>query len=204
MFNIKFKGIYKNEEQLIKNSKLPKNAIQFEEENSESEAFKKGLIFAIPIIIIMIAVFIIISKLRNVEFKYSIIHLIITSFIPILALYIHEIIHALTFPFKYEKEIYSNPKQMSLFVYCDKTVSKVRFIMICLMPTIILAFLPYIISLIITKINIYLSIDLLIISVVMTLSAVGDFTNVYNTLRQVPKKVLIFNYGYHSFWIKNK
>lgn len=35
-------------------------------------------------------------------------------------------------------------------------------------------------------------------------SGIGDYLNVYLTIKQVPKNVLVQNYGYHSYWILKK
>ena len=45
MLNIRFKGKYEGEKQLIENSKLYKNATMFEEEETIKEAFKSGIKF---------------------------------------------------------------------------------------------------------------------------------------------------------------
>lgn len=36
---------------------------------------------------------------------------------------------------------------------------------------------------------------------IMTIMAIGDYANIYNAVRQVPKGAKIFNYGMHSYWI---
>lgn len=53
MFNIKLKGIYKNENQLLKGN-LHKNSIMFDEPNSISESFLKGFLISTPFFILAI------------------------------------------------------------------------------------------------------------------------------------------------------
>ena len=38
---------------------------------------------------------------------------------------------------------------------------------------------------------------------IMIIMSMGDFTNIYNAIRQVPKGAKIFNYGLHSYWLKD-
>ena len=204
MFNIIFKGKYKDEKQLIENSKLQKNSVMFKEESNVTQAFISGLKFAIPISAIIIILFLIIVKLNNLKLQYSVLHFGISSVLIMPLMYIHEFIHALTYPIKSIKYIYSKPEEMALFVYCNAVVSKIRFVFICLMPTILLTIIPSIFAMVfINSINIQFSIDIIYIAIAMCIGALGDFTNVYNTLKQVPKHSRVFNYGYHSYWIKN-
>ena len=94
---------------------------------------------------------------------------------------------------------------MALFVYSNAIVSKRRFVAICLMPITILGIMPFIIGiLLINTIPIEFTIDIVYVSVAMILCGVGDFTNAYNTIKQVPKDAKVFNYGYHSYWKDNK
>ena len=53
MFNIKLKGIYKNENQLSKGN-LHKNSIMCDEPNSISESFLKGFLISTPFFILAI------------------------------------------------------------------------------------------------------------------------------------------------------
>ena len=203
MLNIRYKGKYKDEKQLKEDSTLYKNAIMFEEEATVTEAFKKGTLLSLPIFLVMLVLAIVMIRINHIKFSYDILHLAISSMLLLPLLYVHEIIHALTFPIKEKKDIYSKPQEMALFVYSNALVSKKRFILICLMPALILGILPYTIG--IVFINIIPSkflIDILYISIAMFMGGIGDFTNVYNTLKQVPKNAKVFNYGYHSYWIK--
>lgn len=202
MFNIKFKGKYKNEKQLIENSKLYKNATMFEEEKTVTEAFKSGIKFALPGALLMIIIFIAVIAINHVKLNYNMLHLIISSASLMPLLYVHEIIHALTYPAKERKDIYSKPQEMALFVYSNAIVTKKRFITICLMPTLVLGIIPFIIvMLLINIIPITFVIDITYISIAMFISALGDFTNAYNAFKQVPKNGKVFNYGYHSYWL---
>jgi len=43
---------------------------------------------------------------------------------------------------------------------------------------------------------------LAITSWLMIATGIGDYVNIYNAIRQVPKEGKVINYGLHSFWIK--
>lgn len=203
MLNIKYKGKYKDEKQLKEGSTLYKNAKMYKEEETVTAAFKKGALISLPIFIIMLSLAIIMIRINKIEIKYDILHLAISSMLLLPLLYVHEIIHALTFPKKAKKDIYSKPQEMALFVYSNEKVSKKRFILICLMPAIILGIIPFIIGIVfINIIPVKFVLDILYISISMFMSGIGDFTNAYNTIKQVPKDAQVFNYGYHSYWIK--
>ena len=203
MLNIKYKGKYKDEKQLKEGSTLYKNAKQYKEEETVTAAFKKGALISLPGFIIMLSLAIVMIRITHIKFEYDMLHLAISSILLLPLLYVHEIIHALTFPKEAKKDIYSKPQEMALFVYSNAKVSKKRFILICLMPALVLGILPYTIGIIFIKvIPAKFLTDIFYISISMYMGGIGDFTNVYNTIKQVPKGAKVFNYGYHSYWIK--
>lgn len=57
MLNIKLKGKYTNENQLINNKDLPKNAIQFKEGTNITHQFIQGIFIIAPVIILGIIPF---------------------------------------------------------------------------------------------------------------------------------------------------
>ena len=119
-------------------------------------------------------------------------------------IYFHEYIHALCYPRSSVKQIWKNKKDNAYFVYCDAIVSKKRWIVICIMPTLMIVVLPFLIWILVAK---YLPINIMvctfILLLIMMLGSSGDFINIYNTLRQVPKGGKVFNYwDLHSYWIK--
>ena len=205
MLNIKLKGKYTNENQLINNKDLPKNAIQFKEGTSITHQFIQGMFIIFPIMIIMILTSIL--KIKSFSNNLTINSDFLITFLIMLILshfltYIHEIIHALLYPKYAIKEIWKDSEQFAYFVYCDALVSKKRFIMICITPVVILGIIPFFIWIIIAELlPINLSICFSILTWIMTFMGIGDFTNIYNTIVQVPKTAMIFNYGLHSYWI---
>lgn len=196
MFNIKFKGKFRNEEQL-KNGCLPSNAIMFKEPDTITRVFILGTLISLPIIILTLIGLIIKFDGNNFKPPNSIYSLII-----IILPFLHEFIHALCFPRNSEKEIWTKFDEGALFVHCNDSVSKKRFIWISIAPNLFLGFIPYILYIIgVFDFSIQASNIIGLISFFMIFAGVGDYLNIYNTIRQVPKGSKVINYGLHSFWI---
>lgn len=201
MFNIKFKGKFRDESQL-KKRKLPLNSTMFKEPDSMMGVFFVGMIISLPIIVLISIGFIYkIGSFKKLKVSYIIISIILTMIL----LYLHELIHAICFPTKVEKEIWIKPNEGALFVYCNEAVSKKRFIWICIAPNLILGVIPFMGFLFgLFDFNDFIKCVIGIISWIMITSGIGDYLNIYNALRQVPKKAYIINNGFNSFWYKYK
>lgn len=206
MFNIEFKGNYIAEKDLIQGQKLPQNAVQFREGETVQDAFMTGFFLMLPIMSVIIATSVqrCLQVQRHLTFSGRTIIAVVIVIVSIwLLTYIHEIIHGLLYPRGSKKTIWRYSKNGMFFVYCDAHVSKKRFIIINIVPSIILGIIPFIAW---TMFMHYLSVEYIIgtmfIVWYMTFMSMGDYTNVYNSIRQVPKDAKIFNYGMHSYWIK--
>ena len=207
MINLKYKGLYKNENQLL-NGVLNKDAIIFEEPNNITEVFLKGFLLTSPFFALLIVISYIKIQSANL-FSYYFIKenistiIIISSLISILTLFIHEILHALAFPFKSQKELWIKPNEMAAFIYCNTPLKKSKFIWMCLCPNVILGVFPYILWLIgVFDFNKTLSLYILILSFLNLLSGIGDYYNVYLAIKQVPNNSYVQNYGFHSYWFR--
>ncbi|ACB85130.1 DUF3267 domain-containing protein [Natranaerobius thermophilus] len=206
MFNIKLKGKYTDEAQLIKGKELPAGSNQFKESNTVMGIFIKGMIMMLPLILPMVIIGII--KIREISNEFEVnLSLVITYAVMLLLsyllIYVHEFIHALLYPKSAVKEIWKYPSEGAYFVYCDEVISKTRFIIINLAPAFFLGIIPYVIWLLIYDVlPLNISICFAILTWITTLMGGGDFYNVCNTILQVPNRAKIFNYGFHSYWIK--
>lgn len=205
MLNIKFRGKYTGEAQLINGKELPTGVNQFKEGKPLIGAFIRGTIITLPLVLSMVIVSVL--KIRKITNDFEVDLSFGITFAVMLLLgqlftYLHEIIHALLYPKSAVKEIWKDTSQGAYFVYCSSVVSKTRFIIICLAPVILLGIIPYGIWLLIYHVlPINISICFAILTWIMTFMSVGDFYNVYNTILQVPNKSKIFNHGLHSYWI---
>jgi len=207
MFNIKFKGNYQDDSQLIKRKTIPKDAIEFGIVDNLSKEFARGLILILPLIVIMILL--VYFKVKNIDYKLTMnLDIVISFFIVIISIYlltfVHEIIHALFYPKNVEKQIWKSIKDGAYFVYCEDAISKSRFIIMCLAPMVILGIIPFVIWLLLPKflpMPYYLTLP--IIFWFMTIMAMGDVANIYHVVKEVPNKTKVFNYGFlRSFYIK--
>jgi len=206
MFNIRFKGNYTDEAQLIKDQVLPAGAIQFKEGKSIMGALIKGTLMMLPLLFLMIVVSFTRVRALTSDFKIDLSFVMIFAAMLLLAhflTYIHEFIHALLYPGSAVKEIWKIPSEGAYFVYCSAVVSKSRFIILCLAPAVFLSIIPLGIWLLIyDALPVNISLCFAILTLIMALMCGGDFYNVYNAISQVPKGAKIFNYGLHSYWIK--
>lgn len=206
MFNIKYKGNYKDDKDLIKRKSIPKNAVEYGIVSDLKKELGRGFLIILPLLIIMLIL--IILKVKNIDFHLKMdIHFIISFLIVIVSVYlltiVHEYIHALFYPIKCNKEIWKSKEQGAYFVYCEEEISKGRFIIMCLAPMFILGIIPFIIWYIIpTFIPMPYNISVSIIFWLMTIVAMGDVSNVYYVIKEVPKKSKVFNHGLlKSFYI---
>ena len=203
MFNIVIGGKLTNEQQLIESSVLPANAVQFEEGEDITEVLKTGGLIGLPILIVMLGAGI--HRLSNLDckvtfdFKFACIA-IATIILFKIFIYIHEIIHCMFYPLKGRKVIWNDVKSGA---YCDMEVSKIRFIIISLAPAVIIGLFSYALWYIFVPVLMNeIALCWLLFSWISVAVSVGDFTNIYNTIKQVPKGAKVKNYGYHSYWIE--
>lgn len=117
----------------------------------------------------------------------------IGALLSMFVLFPHEILHALCF--KKEVYLYTNLKQGMLFVTGPETMSKARFVFMSLLPNLIFGFLPYILFFIFPKCAFLGTFGALSIGM-----GAGDYYNVFNALRQMPKGARTYMHGIHSYW----
>lgn len=116
----------------------------------------------------------------------------------LLTLFPHELLHALCF--RDDVYMYTNLKQGMMFVIGTETMSKGRFIFMSLLPNIIFGIIPYVIGMIFPKL-----IFLTFFGALCTSMGAGDYYNVFNALRQVPKGGRVYMSGMRSYWyVENK
>lgn len=82
-----------------------------------------------------------------------------------------------------------------LFVVSPERMSKGRFIFMSLLPTLVLAVIPYVIFMIHPQFKV-----LGTLGAAGLASGAGDYYNVYNALTQMPKGAWTYLHGFHSYW----
>lgn len=179
----------------------------FKEPETSDKAFLQGAIFAGPLMLVMICMGIVRillafgrpDGLKFGSFVIPFLGLLVCVFI---SQYVHEYIHAFTMPKEVKKQIYVMPQKQMLFVYVEEPISKKSFIVSVLSPAFILGIIPYVIWMfVMPMIPIPVSLCVGMYCISMCGCAIGDYLNVFNCARQVPKGGKVFNRGWHSYWI---
>jgi hypothetical protein len=194
-----FKGKYVNEEQLPKGV-LPENAVKFIEPETPKELKRKALLFVIPavaLIFIITVLSFLIHENRKIELDFF--TYVISTVLYISAILPHEILHGVCFGKDAEVELYYSIKNMMAFVVCTEPVSKARFIWLCLCPNVVLGWLPLLLWAVLPGIKLVSGV-LYIFSIFMIISGIGDYLNVYNAAKQMPKGSYQQLSGFHSYW----
>lgn len=205
MFNIRNIGNIDTMDELTSGEGLPDNAVRFRESDKLSDVFYDGLIISMPLLAIVIGatIYRYNSVPEDLHFtQITWITLALTAIVTYFMSYVHEFIHALFYPMNSSKTICQIKSQGAHLLYCDAKVSKSRFVLICLAPVLILGVIPFIVWLLFAPlIPMPFNFSFVVFYIVMFISALGDYANVFNTLRQVPNGAKVFNYGFHSYWI---
>jgi len=190
-----FKGVYKSNEQLPKGV-LPKGAVKFAEPDNFAQLFWYSLLYTIPTSI-LIALFVFISHLIHGALVVNVSN--IGFVLSLLAIIPHELLHAVCFEKSAEVELYISPKNFAVFVLSVQPVSKLRFIFLSMLPNLILAWIPLVIWVIMPYSN-AISDLLLTYAAFSALMGVGDYMNVFNAIRQMPKGSMQQISGFNSYW----
>ncbi len=183
-------GKYNGDENSLPKRNHPKGYVPFK----EPEDMKKLSILAnVGGIALMILLAIPVILLGKEYFKSNEFQIYMGFICPVLIFIPHEILHAIWF--RKDVYLYTNFKQGLIFVIGTEDLSKMRFIVLSLFPNIIFGLIPYMIFLINPQF-----VGLGIFAVMCVGSGFGDYINVYNALRQMPKGSKTYISGMHSFW----
>lgn len=195
--NLVWKGKYKDESQLDK-GELPAEAVQFKEPDSPAKLNLMSSLFIIPVVIFVgIAIFLKqqLGLLGNMPDVFN-----LTGFLLAFLMIIpHEIIHALAFPQEAEVHIWYSLKDVMFFVHSTYPLSKKRFIVMALLPSIIFGFIPLFIWIFIPE-SYGLSNSVISFATFSLLLGAGDYLNVFNAARQMPKRAVTQLSGFNSYW----
>lgn len=192
---LKFKGFIKNYNNLEK-IELPQNAVKFKEPKNTVELNLFAAIWCIPLLLIIIAIKVIKNKIWGQTFSCSICNLY-GALISLLFLIPHEFLHAICFPKKAQVNLYFTI--WGAFVMSSYPITKIRFIMLSLLPNIILGIVPLIVW-------IFIPIDNLTTDILFSFGALNllmgcaDIMNVFNSITQMPKGSLQQLSGFNSYW----
>lgn len=178
---------------------LPKNAVRFEEPESAEELAKETRRFLIPVVIFLLIVIFLRIKINGffgVSYVINIFGIILVPF----SILPHEYLHAIFFPKDAEVEMWYSIKQRLALVTSTTAITKKRFIFLSLFPNIVFGFLPLIIWIFIPSYMSFISGILFTFGFISLIMGVGDFMNIYNTIKQVPKGAMTQISGFNSYW----
>ena len=190
-----YKGIFKSNEQLPIGV-LPENAVKFKEPKNMTETMIRASIFILPA---MLGVFLFLLGSGLLHGDLVVNGTFLGLLLAMFSLVPHEILHAICFGKKAEVELFIAPKQIALFVTSTQPITKGRFIFMSLFPNLAFGWLPLAVWMFLPY-NTVFSDHLLTFSVLSILFGIGDYMNVFNAVRQMPKGSMQQISGFNSYW----
>ena len=185
-----YKGKYDLNPESLPHGEHKPGAVKFK----EAESSKQMAIIGNVLAVVLMIVFAIPAVWRARPYiADSIWQMPLGCFASLVTLFPHEFLHAICF--KEDVYLYTNMKQGMLFVVGPETMSKGRFIFMSLLPNLVFGFLPYIIGMIFPQMGFFLALGWLAIGM-----GAGDYYNVFNALRQMPKGAKTYLYQFNSYW----
>lgn len=206
MYNLKFKGIYKNEQQLLDGKLLPESAQRINAPSGIVEENLFGVLF-IPFII-SINLIIFFSKEFYIECDIitlnicSILSLIVSFIFSLMCIFISMYI---LYNKKLEKEVWIHVKSLTIFIHCNGLALRKRYVLINLLPILLFGLIPNILWAIgIFDSNFYLSFSIMMFCSIFILFNVGQVIKAIKVLKQAPKNSMIINHGFKLYWYKEE
>ena len=195
-----WRGKFSDNAELGLSSALPDHATKFREPDTLGKFLIRALVFIFPVLILVLLFSMLKARIYGVHSmvigKGSLVGVILAM----LSLVPHELMHAALYPFDAPVEVWYSPKHMAAFVYCSAPVSRNRFILLGLFPNLVLGLIPMVVWVFVPLRLVFLNNNLFVFAFVNILSGIGDYLNVYNAYRQVPKDGIVQNSGIHSYW----
>lgn len=188
----------------LEEANLPDNAVMFKESKDVEAFIPKCLLLAIVVTIIFVTISKVISDIQGVPyigadyFTLDIVALWIVQAI------LHEYIHAVCYGKNADVKIYISLNNGVLVCHSTKPLEKKRFILMSIAPTLIFAVIPYVFWAVFFVNMGYIGTKVLSYCAFPFIFGVGDYINIVNTIRQVPKGGFVVNSGFHSYWFHQK
>ena len=192
------RGIYRGEDQLPRGD-LPERAVPFREPEDPAALGRQAMLFLIPSLGAALAVVFGAVFLRDDLSIRVFPWLILGCAASLLAVVPHELLHGLCFGWDAEVELFFSPRDGMAFVVSTRPVSRGRFVWMCLCPNLVLGALPLLVWALLScppQAGSFL-LGFALSSIGM---GCGDYLNVYNALRQMPRGSVQQLSGFHSYW----
>lgn len=186
---IKYMGPYNGEESSLPDGPIPSQAVRFEEPETPQK-----LVVVASVISVVILLVTLIPALFCEWYSFLGLPSLLGMLVSLILSIPHEYVHAICF--RETAYIYTNWKQGMLFVVGPEDMSKARFIFMSLLPNILFGLIPYVLGFLLHS-SFLTSLGFMSLSM-----GAGDYLNVWNAFRQMPKGSKTFLRGFHSWWYK--
>jgi hypothetical protein len=195
-FMIKFCGKIDNFVDLDAGT-LPASAVQFKEPKTTLALNVLATVHVFPVLVFGALAIAWKNYATGVSLSFSWDNVLISCMIAAASVVPHEILHAGFYPRNATIGVYYNLRNLMVFIYTTYPLSADRFIVMSLAPALLLGGIPLLVSLLIPG---GLGEIMLFVAILNLCACGGDFINVCNTLRQVPRNAFVQNSGFHSYW----
>lgn len=186
-------GKYEKEEDLKAERRPHEGAVAFRE--PEHTAF--AIIANGGYIVLLIVLLVLIYFIARPEMRPFLTGLGLAAALSMLTLIPHEFLHALCF--KEDVYLYFNFSKFLVFVHGTESMSKSRFIFMSLLPNLVFGVLPLILFFIKTDWYLLGAFGAFCLSM-----GFGDYINVFNAAKQMPKGARTYLDGFHSYWYRDE
>ena len=187
---LRYAGKYDGNEENLPHKEHHPNAVPFREVNDMKKFSLIVNLGSIGVMLLLAIPFLILG-MRYIP--SNAIWLMIGGVLGGLSLFPHELLHAICY--KKDVYLYQDLEHGLMFVVGTEDMSKWHFIFMCLCPNIILGFIPYVVFLLFP-----IFVGLGLFGIICIGTGFGDWINVYNAIKQMPKGAKTYLCGMHSYW----
>ena len=183
-------GKYNGNEDSLPHKEHNPNAVPFKEVD---DVKKMSLITNTGCILVMLVLAIPFLILGMKYIPDNALWMIVGGVLGGLSLLPHELLHAICY--KKDVYLYHDFAHGLMFVVGTEDMSKIHFILMCLCPNIVLGIIPYIVFLLFPY-----RVGVGLFGIICIGMGFGDWINIYNAIKQMPKNAKTYLCGMHSYW----
>lgn len=185
-----YQGKYNGDEASLPHSEHRPGAVKFR----EAESKKLSIIANAGALIVAALLFVPFLMRAQISVSSALLTPIwIGGVLFLLSVLPHELLHACCF--RGDVYLYTWLSRGLVFVTGPEDMSKARFIFMSLLPNLVFGVLPFSVFLMVPRLAALGAFGVFAIS-----AGFGDYINVFNALRQMPKGARTYLYGFHSYW----
>ena len=193
-----YRGRYTGEAQLPR-ADLPPGAVPFREPSDTAALNRAAMKWSLLALAAAAALGVVTIPLRGGLVLGAGLWFVVGFAASFLTLLPHELLHGLCFGRGAEVHLFVSPKDLMAFVVCTRPVSRGWFIFMSLLPNLVFGWLPFLLWCL-TPCGGGWSDVLLWFSFCCISFGGGDYMNVWNALRQMPRGSVQQISGFHSYW----